>query len=59
MKPLSQTKKFKLIKCVRCNIPNPYGSAHICDENDVADKNLNEHPEIEKWFKKGLRRAET
>ena len=32
--------KFKVLRCSRCGLPSPYGSAHVCDEVEYAEHQL-------------------
>lgn len=50
-------EKFKVIRCSRCGISSPYGSAHICNEYDVAYHNsrMPLGRRIIKWFNTGMR----
>ena len=53
---MKKKEKFNVIKCSRCGIPNPYGSAHICEENDVAELNSRTPlgKRIKNWFMGGM-----
>lgn len=59
MKAIPKEEKMKVIKCSRCDLPNPYGSAHICDEYEYAMKQLStpKGKRIDKWFNSGMRTA--
>lgn len=54
---MSEPQKTKLIRCDNCNLPMPYGKVHVCDEVAAAEHQLETHPEIEAWFRKGLKNA--
>lgn len=53
MRSYKNSQKIRVIRCSRCNIPNPYGSAHLCDEVDHATEQLRKQPEIKNWFNQG------